>query len=970
MRTNYFAPPEQVPVPPPTAPTPTTHPSWADAATTRKIVTATVPVRDDHTVGNAKGVLAMLERLQVRPTATDVVDTTDTTNDDEASAKSLVVQDPEVSFNLGTRKGKQAMWETLPTETRLRLDQPYGKDDANHSFTNDAMFRHCLLPLYFSDYLTKDEWDTFCGTNTSARRLNTLIGDYGAIDFRPLRTNFFPANWDKATDFDYNRSAMLTSCFLFYKGSAASVVRYVGGPLIGDHRDIPQILNNIRGIVPDHIFKSVQRVYTIGAPAYCVATSTEDNLNDFLEYGNHKTIDEDIPVLHKAMLKDEKRGHVIRMDPRLMEFIIHLHVCPIGLVDLKHHIKSPRPIYDASFRPNPLSETCNTWTTKDTEPALEFPATFLALLRWVWNMRVRYPWLEIYLLDDDVTAAFRMFSWHPNLVSMHGLRVLNAIWLMVRLTFGDCTSPPNFEPIAIARRYLARHYFNQADIVERAKKYMPKLDIVLPTAEETASFMQILADSTNPGVRPEGNYAPDTPPFVHHVDDCLYGALPPAIERAIAASIVALYDVAGYPVETQPDPFSFAKFLLKITHQRKMTGAMIDSRTMYVWYPDYKRQQLVDLLAIWLTRGTFTVLEGLELQGKLTDASRFDRWGRIHFFILQAAVSKVLRARYMMVKNIKGIDDNEVRRRLARHTLSDSMVKKLKLHYCNELYTKFLYRTKEVSKVSTILRYELTLLHDHLADFAKPWRINIGHLIPRSHFLTTTSDSSFYGVSFWSDEMQVICMLPTSPSIRARCHLKSGRNPRRLSMNVMEYIASILDFACTLYILEDEECVALRNLLFPEGVPPMARTLSRKDNKVSETWIRTAATMSFIGQQLIRIMAELGRDSEVKQDGNHIDTDDNGAADDLSRPDKPNNRYSLDRDVLVAWFDFCLREYARFKNYKVFMPSRNLLDAIAWGIRPLVDKEPSDLVCPTLTKPYGRLVSCDEFRVSIELMYD
>lgn len=969
MRTNYYAPASaekaaQV------GKDSTTEPAWTQVERTRKILTGTVPMRTEQSLGNDSGVAAMRERLGQMKVG-DKPDTTVPADDDiKPSAQSWVIREPEVTFNLATAKGKEEMYSTLPSETRLRLDQPYGKDDANHSFTNEACFRHCLLPLYYSSFLAEDEWEYFCTTNNHARKLATLLSDYGNIDFRPLRTNYFPPGWEDATDFDYHRSAMLTSCFLHYKGSAAAVTRYVGGPLIGDHRDVPKILRNIRGMVPDHIYNSVQRVYTVGAPAYCNASSTEANLNDYLEYGNHKTVSEGEDVLHKAMLKDEKRGHVIRMDPRLLEFIIHLHVCPIGLVDLKHAIKKPRPIFDASHKPHPLSETINTWTNKSTEPSLEFPATFMAILRWIWNMRVRYPTSEIYLLDDDVTAAFRMFSWHPNLVSMHGLQALNAVWLMVRLTFGDCTSPPNFEPIAIARRYLARQYFNQPDIVERAAKWMPQLTVVEPSDADKATFMQIPPDSTNPGVQRSGSQAPDTPPYVHHVDDCLYGALRAMIERAIAASIVALYDVAGEPVPTQPDPFSYEKFELLVTHVRKMTGAMIDSRSMYVWYPDYKRQQLVDLLASWLVRGKFTVLEGLELQGKLIDASRFDRWGRTHFFILQGAVSKALRARYMTMKNIKGIDDNEVKRRLSRHQLTESMIKKLKTHYCNEIYAQYLYRTRDTTPVSTVLRYELQLLHDKLADFTQHWRINIGHLIPRSHFLTSTSDSAFYGVGFWSNGMRVICMVPTSDSIRARCHLTSSRNPRRIYMNQMEYIGSILDFGCTLYILEDDECKALRSALFPNGVPPMVRTLSRKDNKVSETWIRKAATTSFYGQQLIRIMAELGKDSEVKQDGNHIDGDDNFEADDLSRPDKPNKRYSLDPDVLVAWFDHVIAKYPRFGNYKVFIPSRNLFDAIAWALRPITNVAPGDLEVPTLTKPYGRLVTCAEFRVSMEIMYD
>jgi len=887
----------------------------------------------------------------------------------EASATSMVVREPDVTFNLATKSGKKAMMSILPSDVQLRLQQPFGKDDLNHSFTNQATFRHILLPLFFSDFLTDKEWDGFCTTNNHARKLASLIGDYGAVDFRPLRTNFFPENWEDAKDFDYNRSAMLTSCFLFYKGSAAAVVRYVGGPLVGSHRNVPKILATIKGIVPDHVYENIERLYTTGAPTYCNASSTEANLQEYRDYGNHKTVDLGEEILRKTMLKDEKRGHVIRMDPRLMEFIQHLHICPIGLVDLNHHIKQPRMIYDASFQPNLLSETCNTWTTKETEPDLEFPATFMALLAWVWNMRVTYPDEEIYPLDDDITAAFRQASWHPNLVSMHGMLVLGAIWLMCRLTFGDCTSPPNFEPIAIARRYLARHYFNLPNIKELAAQWMPKITVVEPTAADLATIMRIPADTVNRGVQADGHFAADTPPYVHHVDDNLYGALGHQIETAVAASIVALYDVAGEPVATQPDPFSYEKFELLCNHTRKVTGAMIDTRSMYIWYPDYKRQQLADLLGVWLQRGNFTVLQGLELQGKLIDASRFNRWGRLHFFILQQAVSTVLRARYMQLKGVRKIDDDYVRSKLARHVLSPAMLKQFNLHYCNELYAKYIYRTRDTTNLSVVLRFEIQALYDHLSDFSKPWRINIGHVIAREPLLTTYSDSSFNGIGFWSDEMRVICMIPTCQHIRNRCELQNNRDPKRIYMNQLEYIGSIIDYACILYVLEDDECEPLRRQLFPQGIPPMPRTLSMKDNKASETWIRKAATKSFMGQQLIRIMGELGRDSGVMQDSAHIPGEDNKEADVLSRPDKPNG-YRLDQAALVAHFDDTIAKYPRFANYQVFLPSQNLLSAVVWALRPVAVATPTDLIPPPLTKPYGRLVSCAEFRVSMEILYD
>ena len=957
-KTNFFTRPTPPPAVAPTAP------STAPSA---------------QVLGNDAAVRALVRQFAaacsdpVPAHATDVSDPTDEPDDNvlvsDKPAQSWIVKNPKVEFNLNTKPGRANMTALLPSAVRVKVDQQFGKDDLKHCFTNDFTVRHTLLPILFREYFTPDDWQRLRCIVPTVDRLLSLVEQYGHVDFRPLRENFFPPGWEDATGVNEHRSAQLTACFLFYKGDAASVVRYIGGPLVGAHRDIPKILRNVRGRVPDHIYKHLKRLYTVGAPAYCNAKSSDRNLHAFLEYGNHSTAEDDIAILRKTLLKDEKRGHAIFVDLRLKEFVQNLHVCPLGLVDLSHKIKKPRPIYDASFRPSMLHWTCNNWTTKKTEPELEFMHTFKFYLIWLWNMRIRYPNCEIYLLDDDVTAAFRSFCWHPNLVSMHALQALEYLVFMARLTFGDNTSPPNSEPAFIARRELARYYFNLPNIVELAAKYMPNLIIVEPTDEEVASFMRIPKDSYNQGVQPdhEKGFAADTPQYGHHVDDNLYGALRYNIKRAIAASIMALYAVFGDPVPTQPDPFSYDKFELEVTHQRKATGVMIDSRTMYVWLPDYKRQQIVDRLADWVTKDSFTMIEGLELMGVLMDASRFNRWGRIRFFILQGVIKDFLTRRYKMLLRVRKELESKVEASLASYVISPAILKDMKRMGCNKVYAKYLYRSKDSMRIEPRLRSELQGLYDFLADFRNQWRINIGHMIPRDYLSINVGDASFFGVGFWSDAFRVICMIPTSTSIRSRCYL-GKTNPGLLTMNILEYVTGIIDFACSITILEHDSCVELREQLFPDGVPPMPRVMSMKDNRVSETWIRKGATGSLQGQQCIRVMGELGQQSNVRQDGDRIDGLDNKAADRLSRPDE--KRYSLDPQALSDWLDFTIREHPRFADYKVFMPSRNLFDAIAWALRPTDQVLDTEITPPRLVAPFGRFLSIDQFRVSMEFLHD
>ena len=89
-------------------------------------------------------------------------------------------------------------------------------------------------------------------------------------------------------------------------------------------------------------------------------------------------------------------------------------------------------------------------------------------------------------------------------------------------TFGDCTSPGNWEVIAKARQQLAQYLWRQPDSVERTKKYLPVLHFVpSPTPHEVSQFVQAIMDSINKGVLDaHGNRIP--PGYDHHVDDNHY----------------------------------------------------------------------------------------------------------------------------------------------------------------------------------------------------------------------------------------------------------------------------------------------------------------------------------------------------------------------------------------------------------------------------------------------------------------
>ena len=92
------------------------------------------------------------------------------------------------------------------------------------------------------------------------------------------------------------------------------------------------------------------------------------------------------------------------------------------------------------------------------------------------------------------------------------------------LTFGDNTSPSNWEPVARARQQLAQRLWHDDDIIDRAKKYLPPMVFDAPaTDEERSNFTVAIADSQNKGVF-DARGRRLAPRYNHHVDDNMYAS--------------------------------------------------------------------------------------------------------------------------------------------------------------------------------------------------------------------------------------------------------------------------------------------------------------------------------------------------------------------------------------------------------------------------------------------------------------
>ena len=105
----------------------------------------------------------------------------------------------------------------------------------------------------------------------------------------------------------------------------------------------------LAGKIETQTHAQLERIWRMGVPAQCNAEVTEENFQDYLRYGNHSSVSEELEAAYSTLLKDSNRGYCLLFDKRAVYFMLNCHVTPAGLVDVNHKYKKPRPIFDSSF---------------------------------------------------------------------------------------------------------------------------------------------------------------------------------------------------------------------------------------------------------------------------------------------------------------------------------------------------------------------------------------------------------------------------------------------------------------------------------------------------------------------------------------------------------------------------------------------------------------------------------------------
>ena len=178
------------------------------------------------------------------PSSSNPLSPLNATPDDDARYSGLRnLPTPRQSFQASAQPQFRQRLDKIDSRILAKLDQPFGKENLRQCFKSEATLCNVLLPLWKSGFLFGDAttWSSFRTAFHPVQTLFDLLDDYGDVPFTSLRG--FQPDWKSSVDFDEQRVGMVTAALLHFNGSAADMVRWIGGPHVAAHRDHATILH-------------------------------------------------------------------------------------------------------------------------------------------------------------------------------------------------------------------------------------------------------------------------------------------------------------------------------------------------------------------------------------------------------------------------------------------------------------------------------------------------------------------------------------------------------------------------------------------------------------------------------------------------------------------------------------------------------------------------------------------------------
>lgn len=821
-------------------------------------------------------------------------------------------QDPIVDFN----KIQETKFGKKPTVSELIVKTPFGKPNENQSFTTNADLWNVILPIAKSGFLVQNSVANLGQAHSLFGHLYDTMRKLVNVDFTDL--NEIDTSWNERTHIPTNFIQKYTACAIFYNFHLGSVMRYCGNNYINSHIDLEHIKKECTGVVPDFILKDLIRLFTDGTPAYIRGESTRKNFYEYWRYGNHSTINKDMKKIQKLMLKEFKNQWMFALPCWLARFIPNGHMTPEGIASKEN--KKDRPFFDASFLVSALSICINMCTHKDNEPEIHYGETLMNILIRIWNLRITYPELDLYLMCDDVAGAFRHGKYNPEILSAFMYRIQRLLIVSCGQNFGTNFAANNFEAIARAREHLAEHYFDKEGLCTKHKDLLDQMKFKHEPLDVNEIIPAVI-DSSHKGVL-DAQGQPQKTPHNMFVDDNTICDVLPRIKPAMAAGFEALFTLLGHPDLSQRNSVIAMDKLSECTcsFENVTLGFKINTRKMTIMRNPPKLLLLAkDLKTKWSTsRKNVTLKDLSSLQGRIQDIANYSIWAKTLFLDLRNSVQ------YAQNKNQKFIFSNPFYGPLINKSkyVGDDKARIMEAKFAQQKLQKALWSHPHRFELSKNLRKNIKLMQHYLQKL-DCWETPISHIIPREPEFHTKGDACLDSGGGWSTDLLFWWYLEWPDDLKNKTlKYREPGTDTLLTINVMEYLVAIVDYACASFqwrrYLRGE-------IIFKKVINnPYPVVLNWADNKSAVRWLTTLAYKTKYGKALSKIHGALNFGNPLGLHSDFTSGVSNYIADTISR---------FDSHLVSSQFQQFLQEKPELADCQRLYPTKQFTSTLFSALR-------------------------------------
>ena len=250
------------------------------------------------------------------------------------------------------------------------------------------------------------------------------------------------------------------------------------------------------------------------------------------------------------------------------------------------------------------------------------------------------------------------------------------------------------------------------------------------------------------------------------------------------------------------------------------------------------------------------------------------------------------------------------------------------------------FKSRHKFRVPPTLAEELEIFRAWLhPDSEIEWACPMGHLFPRTPLGKTRGDACLHGGGGYSIKLRFWWHLAWPMPIvrRTKLHLENNKSGKLISINVLEFIAIIINYAAAYTAILQDGCDDPHPVIFNET-----------DSTNAASWANQHCKSSLAGRALGRLFCLLLVNSPVGVNSSHIKGEENVVADFISR-------LKLANDERFFNYSQLKQKFPQLKPCRLFQPRPELLSLIYRCV--LTQKSPSPEQIRTLKQQgLGKLI--------------